>query len=221
MGFKEAGLRGSLRNVSVGASVIPDSVVYDFDADSLGESNPGPWSDVRGDGQVDDSRANSTPNSYYLTSSGGKGSTLAETATFEPNQYEDTFGFAYNETVDNGATVMTFITSSGDPILYVGPDNPQVRAEGATSVTLEDTPSPEYDTWREFEVSFNWTNTDANITWTDIGGSTATRSQTIGLASAATYDIEQIRIVAGSGSDHWGGQLNQDCWIDDTVVVSV
>jgi len=31
MGFKEAGLRGSLRNVSVGASVIPDSVVDNYE----------------------------------------------------------------------------------------------------------------------------------------------------------------------------------------------
>lgn len=34
MGFKEAGLRGSLRNVSVGASDIPDSAVFDDWADN-------------------------------------------------------------------------------------------------------------------------------------------------------------------------------------------
>jgi hypothetical protein len=46
MGLKEAGLRGSLRNVSVGASVIPDSVVSQYDIIN-------DWS--QGDGTVTDS----------------------------------------------------------------------------------------------------------------------------------------------------------------------
>ena len=39
MGLKESGLRGSLRNVSVGIDAIPDSVVYHFDATSIDESD--------------------------------------------------------------------------------------------------------------------------------------------------------------------------------------
>ena len=41
MGLKESGLRGSLRNVSVGIGAIPDSAVYYW----LGESFADPWPD--------------------------------------------------------------------------------------------------------------------------------------------------------------------------------
>ena len=49
MGLKESGLRGSLRNVSVGIDAIPDSAVWQVVAEDFGDS----WSDQVGDADLD------------------------------------------------------------------------------------------------------------------------------------------------------------------------
>jgi hypothetical protein len=53
MGLKQGGLRGSLRNVSVGANVIPDSVVIQYYGDTWGQGDSTWVDDATDDGSQD------------------------------------------------------------------------------------------------------------------------------------------------------------------------
>lgn len=193
-------------------------ITYDFDSDSLGDAGPGPWTSVNGTNAVSDVQAFSGSQSMSLQAdSGGNGSRFIETS-FTAGQYTDTFGFLYYETTNNSQTALEFTSSSGDTLLFVGTNNPQVAVEGGGGYTqLLSSPSPNYGAWREFEVTFDWANTEADITWIDRGGSSSTQSTTVSLKSATTYDLAEVAVTQGGDSGQWGGS-GQDCYVDDVAI---
>ena len=69
MGLKESGLRGSLRNVSVGINAIPDSVGNRYTGVDAGVSDgqtPDPWPDIVGDIDLDLTSGSPTLNTESL-----------------------------------------------------------------------------------------------------------------------------------------------------------
>jgi len=93
MGFKEAGLRGSLRNVSVGASVIPDSVIDHFE-ESLYEDQNLTLSDRYGGDNLQFSRQQTTvyEGSYALEASSSQTLYFIADTDNETLQQGDAFG---------------------------------------------------------------------------------------------------------------------------------
>jgi hypothetical protein len=195
--------------------------VYDFDSDTLGDANPGPWTSVNGTNAVSDAQAFSGSQSMYLQASGGgNGSRFIDTS-FTAGQYTDTFGFLYYETTNNSKTALEFVSSSGDTLLFVGTNNPNVVVEGAGGYNELYNPAltgaTSYDRWREFQVVFDWANTEADITWIDRDGSAPTQSATVSLKSASTYDLAEVAVTEGGDAGSWGGS-GQDCYVDDVAI---
>ena len=196
-------------------SAIPDSVVDDFDNYTVGDTAPGPWTQVGGSSEVTDALSYSGAQSMYIN---GPNNTRYINTTFTGSQYSETFGFKYYETQSNARLALEFRTSGGEQLLLVGSDNPTPTIEGASGTTIG-SPSPDYGEWREFSVVFDWTNETADVTWNDLTGSSNSDSATVNIKSTADNDLGEIALAFPQNDAVWGGDLSADWWADDVVIV--
>ena len=108
MGLKEPGLRGSLRNVSVGIDAIPDSVEYQYVAENFAS----PWPDEVGDADMSVNGLGSSTFSNGENSVNGDGSSDDGTADGPQTLSE-------NQSFGIGITAEYSSVSSGDAIIAV------------------------------------------------------------------------------------------------------
>jgi len=194
----------------------PATVVTDgFEDYNLGETAPGPWTQLGGSSEISNTQAYNSTQSFNIV---GPNNTRYVTTTFTASQYSGTFGFKYWEPQSNGRLALEFRTSNDEQLLLVGSDNPTPTIEGASKTTFAG-PSPDYETWREFEVVFNWSTEEADITFTDLGGSTGSSSATVALKATTAVDIAEIALVFPQNDSVWGGDPDSNWYADDVVIV--
>ncbi len=124
---------------------------------------------------------------------------------FEPKQYESA-SISYVENTGNAGCWFELQSSSGDPLLVVGTNNPQVTiidaGGGQDKVFSPD--SPEYDVWRVFDISVDWSDRTASITWRDPQGNHSDKTYSADLMAAETDDISRWVIGAGGRYENFG-----------------
>lgn len=216
-GESDWGNPASSSNMTVadgGAILSPTEETWENDATGTLPSN---WTDgSEGNNRIVDTQAHNGSQSFKSDlTNGSDGAVLAYT-TLYPSQYTQTFVFYYYETSNNTKTAMSFKTSSGDNLLWVGTNNPQVAIDDGDGYTeLIDPSSPAYGVWRKFEVTFDWGNRQHDVVWRDIGGNEPDQTASgRSLLSATTDDIETIEITNGGDAGGWGG-VDVECWVDD------
>ena len=125
MGLKDSGLRGSLRNVSVGIDAIPDSAIHHYITGDFTESN---WPDDIGNIDIDDIDSGISFNSTAFDGSGGvsgDGNSVARTT--------DNFNDFGNNVFASGGWAVAFqfegYTDSGEDHFINSRETDGVRIE--------------------------------------------------------------------------------------------
>ena len=133
-------------------------------------------------------------------------------------QYETDIIYNYQETVNSTMYAMTLVSSSDDHLLSVGTNNPQPAIDdGDGSQNLTSSVNPNYDTYRRWTVTIDWSNQTYDATWDDIGGTSTSQSvSNRSLKTASTYDISKVAYSLGGTGTVWGGD-DTDTWTDDTA----
>ena len=177
MGLKESGLRGSLRNVSVGIDAIPDP--EDWQSYDIGVF-PEDYTDDLGEGSiVSDTYAIEGDRSFRLTttSEDNPGFTTVASRNFDSERKQENLKVHYYEEEDGSGGAVRWFDSSDQPIVAVGTGNPEAQVYNGDFIMVESSPTPEYGEWRLFEITLDYENNTFDYVWEDITGDSSTISE--------------------------------------------
>lgn len=125
--------------------------------------------------------------------------------------------FAYRETSNSRGVLCEFRNGNNDRILELYTLNPQVGFESGNGHSeIKSNPSPDYDNWRRFTITFDWQNETFDLLWEDLTGYTSnvTRSNKPFINSASGIGETWI----GNGrNDESGGNADPtgNEWVDE------
>jgi hypothetical protein len=121
-----------------------------------------------------------------------------------------TWQFLYNEDSSQNGFSLTPRNASGQIITYLGSNNPQVTVDdGDGNQELVSSPSPDYDTWRRFTITLDFTNDQYDLLWEDVGGSTADQTLTGRSFANSASEVSEWRVTDAP----WGGPASAT-WLD-------
>lgn len=190
-------------------AVIKLGVQFDsFENYSTGNAPPSPWENPASDGTV---RSRSTPwggQSVRYDQNPGTGTVVFRQQQFPADKYT-TWYWAYTE--DSGSQTgmkQDLRDDAGNLLLRTETNNPQVEVTGDSGkTTLINSPSPEYNEWRRFTITIDWTNDQFTVLWEDFTGSTSDQSGTFDLISGHNGNLDRVEHTASTGG---GGNLGMD-----------
>ena len=238
MGLKESGLRGSLRNVSVGIDAIPDSVVDNFEPDpegpysedppSIDEFYEGPTSDIN----ITDSDV--LEGGFSLHSSSGSSNSNIVTDEFDniPERGDRFSYYAIALSSSDSVPGLAFGVDpehnggdSGDYDCYAvqfrhGSNSIDIMKNGTTNDDIQESESVSLDVGEWYEMEIDWTSTSIDLTIYEIDQDTVDAGvipdRQTDLASVSfsdqEYDSGQIAWVRSfsSGDIAWDALHNFD-----------
>lgn len=178
----------------------PPVVIDDFESYSNLGTAPGPYKAVGLDAGLTNAQANSGSQSLNIDGDAGGGGfdpTVVNvlSSSVKPSQVQ----FAYREVQNVAGGAVRWLDSSGDELLSLGSGNPQVQIYNGSTILLDPTPSPNYDTWRKFTVTnIDFSANTCDVNWTDIGGSTQDYSRTGVSFTDSPSDIAEVQMGADS-----------------------
>jgi len=193
----------------------------DFDSYSTGSFMPSPWvqGNVGDRNEVSTLRSHSGSNSHYkeVTNKAIKDD-WAYVNTFPQRQY-NFISAKYNETSDSARGGFAIYNENENPIGAVFSDNPEVKVQhGGGETILLSSPSPSYDTWRQFEIIIDWGSGTFDVNWYDLDGSSSDQSGTGFSFINSSTAIGRVAI----SDENWiggAGSANDDQYSDDVTAL--
>lgn len=187
-----------------------DSYIEDFDDYSDGETLTSPW--VQGDiiPVVSDNQSYSGDISLHIDANSEEGTLIGHGGIPSTPSF---FNYKYWETSNNQETFIRFLNENADEICFVGTDNPQVVVTNGSSSKNDvfSNPSPDYQEWRQFELTFDWDNDQFDWVWNDLTGSSSQQTGTNFDFTNSSSSVSSMQIWNYSFS-------GTDCYIDDIEV---
>jgi hypothetical protein len=192
-------------NRSTQATIQTDS----FENYATDGTAPPNWNVV--DGEVTTASSSAGSQAFSNNKSEGTDGVAVIDSGDPSGQAPDSITFAYWEASASGGLAYWIENGSGNDILAVGSTNPSAQyRDGNGEGTIEGSPTPDYEAFRRFTITFDWANDQFDLLWEDIGGSTADATASnlpfmnsasgIHHVYAGAYDFG-----AGSGGDPNGG----------------
>lgn len=208
----------SVQEITVDGDVVwTASLVDSFEGETIG-TDPSGWTTAGGE-VTDAVGASDGTKAYANNTAVSSGSAFLETSGLGGRQ-PDQITYAYRETSGSGGHNYVARNTSGNTLFRIGTANPQVIVDHAAEATImESAPSPNYGAWRRFTLTFDWANGTFDATWDDVGGSTASVTET-GLSMMATADGISSVAAGDYPFTDGGTSVTGDEWCDEVWGVS-
>lgn len=206
-------------NSGVAQTVIssaPPTLTTDGFEDYSTGSLPPEWTAIQSGSQV--TAAHASNGSQSLEAGGqadfGQWTTRVERTLSSPLQPAELTMSYYEDQSVRGIAVR-FLDSSNEELFSFGTANPQAAVYNGSGTTLESSPSPNYNAWRRFTATLDFSAGTFDVLWEDLTGSTGDRTATGLSFNDSPQDVSLIQIGADGRGPRMGDGGPGPAYIDD------